>query len=68
MYLSIRQYKTNQAKEFTKRVKEGWIPLISKVPGFISYYAIETADGWASVSIFKDKPGQRKLTGWPQNG
>ena len=57
MYISIRQYKTNQAKEFTKRVNESWVPLISKVPGFIAYYAIEKADGWASVSIFKDKAG-----------
>ena len=57
MYISIRQYKTNQAKEFTKRVNESWVPLISKVSGFIAYYAVETADGWASVSIFKDKAG-----------
>lgn len=55
MYLSIRQYKTKQPKEFTKRVNENWVPLISKMKGFIAYYAIETADGWASVSIFKDK-------------
>ncbi len=68
MYVSIRQYKTNQAKEFTKRVNESWLPIISKVPGFIAYYAIETADGWASVSIFKDKTGaeesNKMAPGW----
>lgn len=57
MYISIRRYKTNQPKEFTERVNETRVPLISKVPGFIAYYAIETADGWDSVSIFKDKAG-----------
>lgn len=57
MYLSIRQYKTSQPKEFTKRVNESWVPIISKVPGFIAYYAIKKGDGWVSVSIFKDKAG-----------
>jgi len=68
MYISIRQYKTKQAKEFTKRVNESGVAIISKVSGFIAYYAIETADGWASVSIFKDKAGaeesNRKAPEW----
>ncbi len=60
MYIVIRRYKTNSPDEFTRRVKKSWVPLISKVPGFIAYYAIETEDGWASVSVFKTKAGAEK--------
>ena len=53
MYLSIRRYKTKSSAEFTRRVQAEFIPLISKTPGFVAYYAIEAGDDvWASVSIF----------------
>lgn len=53
MHASIRRYKTNSSAELTRRVKEGFVPLISKSPGFVAYYAIDTGQGeWASISIF----------------
>ena len=54
MYASIRRYKTKKAAEVTSRVKEGFVPLIRKAKGFVSYTAIETGkDEWISISVFK---------------
>jgi hypothetical protein len=54
MYISIRRYKTiSSAAELTRKVQEEFVPLISKQPGFVAYYATEAGnDVWASVSIF----------------
>ncbi len=60
MYVSMRRYKLNPNKvnEFIKIVKEGFVPIISKGPGFIAYYGIDEGDGvWATVSIFETKAG-----------
>jgi hypothetical protein len=60
MYISIRRYKLNPntVNEFTKLAKEGFVPIISKGPGFIAYYGVDQGDGvWASISIFETKAG-----------
>ena len=58
MYASVRRYKTKSSAEFTRRVQEEFVPLISKVRGFVAYYGIEAgADVWASVSVFDTQAG-----------
>ena len=57
-YVSIRRYHTKSSAEATRLVREEFVPLISKVPGFVAYYAIEAGDDvWASVSVFKSQAG-----------
>jgi hypothetical protein len=58
MYTSIRRYKTDprNVREITKRAGEGFIPIISQVPGFIAYYIVDGGNGsLMSISIFKDR-------------
>ena len=58
MYITIRRYKTDSPKEITPIVNEGFLPLISKVAGFVAYYGVETGeDGWASISVFETPAG-----------
>lgn len=58
MYGTIRRYKVSKPKEFNERVNSSFINLVRKVPGFISYIAIDEGDGWwASVSLFENKEG-----------
>jgi hypothetical protein len=58
MYGTIRRYKVTKPKEFNERVNASFINVIRKVPGFISYVAIDEGDGWwASVSLFESKEG-----------
>ena len=42
MYASIRQgkAKAGMAEELTRRIKEGAIPIVCDVEGFMAYYAL----------------------------
>jgi len=58
MYGTIRRYKLHRSREFTEKVNASFINVIRKVPGFISYMAIDEGDGWwASVSLFETREG-----------
>ena len=56
MFASIRKYKVNSSKDFTRIVNESFVPMISKAPGFVAYHALDAGDGtWTSMSIFDTK-------------
>ncbi|MBA1148583.1 hypothetical protein H0Z60_16155 [Ectothiorhodospiraceae bacterium WFHF3C12] len=57
MYISVRQYNdVGSPSELAERVNEGFLPIISSMPGFLAYYAFDAGHGVVgSVSIFKDK-------------
>lgn len=60
MFASIRRYKMEPSlvDELVRRVEEGFVPIISKAQGFISYYAVDAGNGmFASVSVFEDQNG-----------
>ncbi len=61
MYASVRWYEMDDpaaVDEAMRRVEEGFVPIISKAPGFIAYYALDAGDGVvASISIFTDQAG-----------
>jgi len=57
VYASIRQAKakTGMAEELARRIKEGAIPIISNVGGFMSYYVVYAPDDTVTaISIFND--------------
>lgn len=58
MYASIRRYKVTTIETLAQRVQEGFVPLISALPGFVAYYVVDGGDGMAaSVSVFKTQAG-----------
>src|SRR5919204_1933044 len=60
MHVVIRQYKvdSNATEEIVRRAREGFVPLISSAPGFVSYTMVDAgADGLITVSIFEDRAG-----------
>jgi hypothetical protein len=58
MYGTIRRYKVSKSRELADRVNAQFINIVRKVPGFISYIAIDEGDGWwASVSLFETREG-----------
>jgi len=75
VYAAIRQGKAKAglAEELTRRIKEGAIPIISDVPGFMSYHVIYAPDDTVvSISIFNNYEGaeesnRRMLTWIEQN-
>ena len=60
MYLSIRRYhvKLGAMAEITQKVNQGFVPIISQVPGFVAYYLVDVGDDvGATVSVFQDQAG-----------
>lgn len=60
MYVSVRRYKTDPGSvdELLRRVEEGFVPILSGVPGFKGYYAVDAGDGdLAFINIFEDQAG-----------
>ena len=60
MYAVIRRYQFDpkSSDEISRHVREGFIPLLRKTPGFVSYNWLDTGSGvGASMSVFQDKAG-----------
>jgi len=75
MYAAIRQGKAKPgtAEELTRRIKEGAIPIISDVEGFMAYYVVYAPDDTVTaIGIFNNHAGaeesnRRGLTWTEQN-
>ena len=61
-YLTVRRYDgVTDSKEAARRIQEEFIPLISKLPGFISYYWVDEADGvMVSVSVYETREAEEE--------
>jgi hypothetical protein len=71
MYAAIRQAKARSgtAEELARRVKEGAIPIISDVEGFIAYYVVYAGDDTVTaISIFNNfasaEEANRRALSW----
>jgi hypothetical protein len=71
MYAAIRQAKAKAgaAEELACRIKEGAIPIISDVPGFMAYYVVYAPDDTVvAISIFNDyaaaEESNRRALAW----
>ena len=70
MFATVRRYEgVTNPREAGKRVNEGFVPLISKLPGFVAYYWVDAGDGvMISTSIFQDRAAEeesnRKAADW----
>jgi len=60
MYVTIRRYKIapGSTAELKRRVQEGFLPIISKLPGFVEYLWTSAGENeMFSVSIFTNRKG-----------
>jgi hypothetical protein len=61
MYASVRRYEgvdPGSVEEIVRRAEEGFVPIISKAPGFIAYYFLNVGEGvMAAIAIFEDRAG-----------
>ena len=58
MFAVIRRYNTqeNSTQKIEQRVREGFVPIISRLPGFVSYDVVRSTDGTLlSVSVFESQ-------------
>ncbi len=60
MYAMIRKYQFDQVngEEIDRKIREIFVPLLEKTPGFEAYYWLDTGEGsGASLTVFQDKTG-----------
>ncbi|MGW1887331.1 hypothetical protein [Streptomyces sp. NPDC001970] len=59
MYAAVRRYEgVTDTAEAARIVKEGFVPLMRQVPGFVAYYWIDAGNGMmVSTSVFQDQAG-----------
>lgn len=63
MFAAIRTYSVNDVDELSEIVKEGFLPIVETVPGFVAYYVVDAGDGVASsITICEDKTGVEEST------
>ena len=73
MYAAIRQAKakTGKAEELATRIKEGAIPSISDVEGFMAYYVVYAPDDTVTaISVFNNfasaEEANRRALAWAE--
>jgi hypothetical protein len=71
LYAAIRQAKAKagKAEELTQKIKEGAIPIISDVEGFMGYYVVYAPDDTVvAISLFNNyasaEESNRRALGW----
>jgi hypothetical protein len=59
MYATVRRYEgVTDTGEAARLVNEGFVPLISQVPGFLAYYWVDAGGSvMVSTSIFENQAG-----------
>ena len=65
MYAVVRRYRfdAKNSEEINRRVKDAFVHLLRKAPGFEAYYWLDTGEGeGVSLSIFRDKAGAEEST------
>ena len=64
MYVTVRRYEgVTDTSEAGRLVEEGFIPIISEMPGFVAYYWVDAGDGvMVSTSIFEHKEAEEEST------
>jgi hypothetical protein len=59
MYATVRRYEgVTNPSEAVRLVNEGFVQIISQVPGFVAYYWVDAGGNvMVSTSIFQDRAG-----------
>jgi hypothetical protein len=64
MYMAVRRYDgVRDAQKVRQVAEEGFVPIISEMPGFVAYYWVDAGDGViVTTSIFEHKDAEEQST------
>ena len=62
MYVAVRRYEgMTDPQRVAQVVREGFVPMISEMPGFLAYYLVDAGDGVSvSTSVFEHKDAEEQ--------
>jgi hypothetical protein len=64
MYVAVRRYEgVRDSQKVAQLTEEGFVPIISEMPGFVAYYHVDAGDGViVSTSVFEHKDAEEQST------
>jgi hypothetical protein len=64
MYAAVRRFEgVRDPQKVAKVAEEGFLPLISEMPGFVAHYTVDAGDGvMVATSIFEHKDAEEQST------
>ena len=64
MYVAVRRYEgVTDPQKAGKVGQEGFVPLISEMPGFVAHYLVDAGDGvMVATSVFEHKEAEEQST------
>ena len=64
MYVAVRRYEGVKDPQKVAQVgEEGFVPIISEMPGFVAYYCVDAGDGvMVATSVFEHKDAEEQST------
>ena len=62
MYVAVRRYEgVSDPQKVGQVAQEGFVPIISEMPGFVTYYCVDAGDGvMVSTSVFEHKDAEEQ--------
>jgi hypothetical protein len=64
MYAAVRRFEgVTDPQKVVQVAKEGFVPLISQMPGFVAHYLVDAGDGvMVATSVFEHKDAEEQST------
>ena len=64
MYVAVRRYEgVSDPQKLAQLAQEGFVPIISEIPGFVAYYWVDAGDGvMVAISVFEHKDAEEQST------
>jgi hypothetical protein len=64
MYAAVRRYEgVSDPQKVAKVGQEGFVPIISQMPGFVAHYLVDAGDGvMVATSVFEHKDAEEQST------
>jgi hypothetical protein len=64
MYIAVRRYEgVSDVQKVRQLVDEGFVPILSEIPGFVAFYWVDVGDGVvASTSVYEHKHAEEQST------
>jgi hypothetical protein len=64
MYVAVRRYEgVTDPEKVAQLGQEGFVPIISEMPGFVAHYLVDAGDGvMVATSVFEHKEAEEQST------
>jgi hypothetical protein len=64
MYVAVRRFEgVSDPQKVAQVAEEGFVPIISELPGFVAHYVVDAGDGvMVGISIFEHKDAEEEST------